>query len=93
MPVFNKKDNHVLVDIFYSSRHNQDEEDHSLYFDTDALAFFVVEERDYVSGPNVSPYHTVYSLDEYVQANPALKEKIAKMIAERVAYQSQPKKK
>ena len=58
MSIFNKKSHQEFICMFSSNRHMREETDKSLYFNTQKQEFFVVEQTEYESGPNVSVSHT-----------------------------------
>lgn len=64
MPIFNRKPHHEFICMFSSNRHMREETDECLYFDTQKQEFFIVEQTEYESGPNVSVSHTTRSASE-----------------------------
>jgi hypothetical protein len=67
--MFQKKPTHVyLGEVWHdpSNRHDRREEDHNLYFYNETQEYMVVEDVEYVSGPHVSCYHVIHSMERYV---------------------------
>jgi hypothetical protein len=54
LPVFTSKPGDEFICMFFSERSSRTETTKSLYFDTQTREFFVVEETEYESGPNVT---------------------------------------
>ena len=82
--MFQRKLTHEYIGRVWAdprSRHDKREEDHNLYRDSADESYIVVSEVEYVSGPNVSCSHPVYSRSDYEAVNPTRADAITQLIA------------
>ncbi len=85
---FIPKSHHVFVGPVWSdpdNRHDKEETDHYLYFDSNTLGFFVEENTSFVSGPDVSVHHSVKDLTQYLQEHPERREAVSRLIAQKIS--------
>lgn len=85
MPMFQRKPSHTYLGEVWrdpGNRFDKREEDHALYHDAESDAYFVVENIEYASGPDVSCHHTIRSVENYCDKGSKKRKKIDTLIAD-----------
>ena len=82
--MFSPKVGEAFVGEILYRRKGRTETDHDLYFDSGVPTLFVVTTESPCGGSSDRCTHTRYSLDEYLRAHPANRQRVVDILHERM---------